>query len=177
MKIKISKSEQNDIESSKFFGQAFIPEKWLFGDEFSPTEIFFCQIRLADLNGLSPEGLLPEDGYLYFFFDFDCKPAKGIVRYSRNPDSYTFFNEGAELDYDVETEYPITFEAASVAENGMFLKEKKLVENEICLLKFTPDSFSGMDFLSGVAGCVCFVINEPDLLAGRFDKAFLVNLT
>ena len=59
----------------------------------------------------------------------------------------------------------------------MFSKEKKLVGEEICLLKFTPDSFDELDFLSGVEGSICFVIDKNDLKNKRFDKAFLLNLT
>lgn len=176
-KIVIDGKKRAEIEASKFFGQAFIPEAWLKGGEFSPTEIFFCQINLEELQGLAPEGLLPKSGYLYFFFDFDFKPAKGIVRFAESPDASTFFNEEAEVDYDVETEYPIAFEAANKAENGMFCKEKKLIGEEVCLLKFTPDSFPEMDFLSGVKGSVCFIINKSDLLKKNFEKAFIVNLT
>ena len=101
LKIKIEKGAAPRDFCSKFFGEAFVPEKWLYDGEFSPTEIFFCQINLEEAQNVEKCELLPQKGYLYFFFDFEDKIAKGIVRYSDSPDASTFFNEEAEIDYDV----------------------------------------------------------------------------
>ena len=177
LKIKIDKNGQTEVGSSKFFGQAFVPENWLYKGEFSPTEIFFCQLDLSEIQKVEKTDLLFEKGYLYFFFDFEEKIAKGVVRYAAEPDASVFFNEEAETDYDVETEYKIVFERADKIENGLFSNEKKLVGNEVCLLKFTPDSFEEIDFLSGVEGSVCFVIEKGDLIKKRFEKAYLINIT
>ena len=177
LKIKIDNSGTYSEDTSKFFGQAFVPEKWLKDGEFAPTEIFFCQIDLEEIQKIEKTDLLAEKGYLYFFFDFEEKIAKGIVRYAESPDASVFFNEEAETDYDVETEYKIKFERAEKIENGLLSKEKKLVGDEVCLLKFTPDSFEEIDFLSGVEGSVCFVIEKGDLIKKRFEKAYLINIT
>ena len=64
------------VADSKFFGEAYLPESWLDSDEFSLTEVFFCQINLEDVVKYDEQKLLPDKGYLYFFMDFDCKPVK-----------------------------------------------------------------------------------------------------
>ena len=162
--------------SSRFFGEAYLPESWLGSDEFSLTEIFFCQIDLEKIAPLNKSGLLPDKGYLYFFIDFDVTPVKGTVRYAPDPDALTFFNEGAESDYDVETARGITFYEAETADNGLFEAHKKLYDNEVCLLKFTPNTLPDIDFLSDTDGAIMFVIDKTDLLNRRFDKAFLINV-
>lgn len=164
------------VADSKFFGEAYLPESWLDSDEFSLTEVFFCQINLEDVAKFDEQKLLPDKGYLYFFMDFDCKTVKGIVRYAESPDAYTFFNEDAEVDYDVETEFGMDFYPADNAAVGLLAKHKKLYENEVCLLKFTPDAFADMDFLSGTDGAIMFVIDKEDLKNKKFDKAFLINV-
>ena len=174
--IAIKTENVRDVTDSKFFGEAYLPERWLDGDEFSLTEVFFCQINLEDVAKFDEQKLLPEKGYLYFFMDFDCKPIKGIVRFSDKPDAYTFFNEDAEVDYDVETDMGIGFYAADDAPVGLLCKHKKLYDNEVCLLKFTPDALPDMDFLSGTDGAIMFVIDKEDLKNRRFDKAFLINV-
>lgn len=175
--IAIKIIDGDEITASKFFGRAFLPESWLGSDEFSESEIFFCQIALADLKGFEGAEVLPDEGYLYFFMDFDRRTVKGTVRFALSPDAYTFFNEQAEIDYDVETERLIGFYRADDADAGLLPRHKKLSDSEVCLLKFTPDRFDKMDFLSGVNGSIMFVIDAKDLKNRRFDKAFLINVT
>ncbi len=174
--IAIKTKNVSEVADSKFFGEAFLPESWLDGDEFSLTEVFFCQINLEKVAKYGGQKLLPEKGYLYFFIDFDLKPVKGTVRYAENPDACTFFNEDAEVGYDVEKEVGIDFYVADDAPAGLLCKHEKLYDNEVCLLKFTPDAFSDMDFLSGTDGAIMFVIDKDDLENRRFDKAFLINV-
>ena len=174
--IAIKIKDKCDITGSKFFGEAYLPEKWIEGDEFSYTEVFICQINLEEVAALDEQKLLPDKGYLYFFMDFDVKPVNGIVRYSESPDACTFFNEDAEADYDVETEYAIEFFKAGDAPAGLLAKHKKLYDNEVCLLKFTPDTLSDMDFLSGTDGAIMFVIDKEALKRREFDKAVLINV-
>jgi len=173
--IAIKIKESCPVEGSKFFGAAFLPDKLIESDEFSFGEVFICQINLSELAPFDKKGLLPDSGWLYFFMDFDCKPVKGIVRYSESADAYTFFNEDAELDYDVETEYAVEFSDGE-ADNGVFAGHKKLYDNEVCLLKFTPDTLGDMDFLSGTNGSIMFVIDRESLSKRQFDKAFLINV-
>ena len=174
--IKISNECFGGACCSKFFGEAFLPEEWLKSDEFSPTVIFFCQIDLSVASAYDDEGVLPKEGYLYFFMDFDVSPTKGIVRFSCSPDAATEFNEGAETDYDVETELKISFSRAEDGQNGLLCRHEKLFDNEICLLKFTPDSLPETDFLSGVDGALMFVIDKDKLKNLDFSQVSLINV-
>lgn len=64
--IKVKKPEGDyDLSASKFFGDPTIPLAW--EGDFYDDEIFFAQIRLADIAHLDTENKLPHDGYLYFF--------------------------------------------------------------------------------------------------------------
>ncbi len=172
-----SKNAPLSENASKFFGEALVPESFLNGDEIALGEVFLCQINLEELKAVSKETPLPDSGFLYFFIDFDFSPAKGVVRYALSPDCVTPLNEGSELDYDVETEIPISFSIAEEAENGLFSSEKKLHDDEVCLLKFTPSTLGETDFLEDVDGSLLFVIKKVDLKNGAFDKAYLINVS
>ncbi len=64
--IELRKScKQDNLGVSKCFGTPTIPRAWL--DDFDEDEIFFCQIRLADLATFDSEHKLPHTGYLYIF--------------------------------------------------------------------------------------------------------------
>lgn len=64
--IKVTKTpERYDLGASKFFGTPTVPLAW--AEDFCEDEIFFCQIRLADIAALDPQNLLPHTGYLYVF--------------------------------------------------------------------------------------------------------------
>ena len=174
--IAIKIDNDGKLNGSKFFGEAFLPESWIAGDEFGCFEVFICQIDLEEVAPFDKNGLLPDKGYLYFFMDFDSKPVKGIVRYAESPDASTFFNEDADVDYDVETEYVVDFYGADDAPVGLLCRHKKLYDNEVCLLKFTPDSLADMDFLSGTDGVIMFVIDKDDLKNRRFENATLISV-
>ena len=66
IKIKAQKAPDGyDLGASKFFGTPTIPMAW--EENFDEDEIFFCQIRLADIAALDDENRLPHSGYLYVF--------------------------------------------------------------------------------------------------------------
>lgn len=68
--IKVKKAPKNyDFCASKFFGAPTIPLAWKY--DFYDDEIFFCQIRLADIAHLDKENKLPHSGYLYVFLRTD----------------------------------------------------------------------------------------------------------
>ena len=173
--ISIKRASSAENVGGKLFGEAFMPEKWLENDEFSIGEVFFCQIDLEKIKAFDKDGLLPDKGFLYFFIDFDENPAKGVVRYSETADALTPFNEECELFYDVETEVPLELRSGE-SENGLLAYDKKLLDNEVCLLKFTPNTLDGVDFLSDVDGSLLFVIDKEALKKRRFDKAVLINV-
>ena len=61
-----------DRGASRFFGDPAIPTDW--EDVFLDDEIFFAQIRLADIAHLDTENKLPHTGYLYFFIHTEDGP-------------------------------------------------------------------------------------------------------
>lgn len=66
IKIVVKKAHDGyDLGASKFFGTPTLPLAW--EDRFEEDEIFFCQIRLADIAALDTENRLPHAGYLYIF--------------------------------------------------------------------------------------------------------------
>ena len=81
-----------DLEQSKLFGEAYLPEEWLEQDLFSIYEFFLGQINLSEF---SVEGL-PTKGYLYFFVETtNFKKMKAVVRlFDGEPSACTDFNDG-----------------------------------------------------------------------------------
>ena len=64
--IKVKKAQGDyDLGASKFFGDPTVPMGW--EDAFYDDEMFFAQIRLADIAHLDTENKLPHTGYLYLF--------------------------------------------------------------------------------------------------------------
>ena len=68
-----------DPGCSKFFGSPTVPSAW--EDEFHEEQIFFCQLRLADLAALDTANRLPHRGYLYIFLDIEVFPYQPLVYY------------------------------------------------------------------------------------------------
>lgn len=93
MKLQVN-NQTPELENSKLFGDAYLPDSWLEEDVFGVYEFFVAQINLSELSSK----LLPSSGYLYFFIDaIDFVPNKmrAVVRYfNGEPDAYTDFNEG-----------------------------------------------------------------------------------
>lgn len=172
MSIKINCGDNEcELESSKFFGEILLPEKWLIEDVFSPDELFFCQINLEELYEAVGKTLLPSSGILYFFINYG-KKMQGIVRYTCDEvDAYTCFNEDWESDYDVVTEWPMEF---TKGDEGTLLltKDKNVGEDEIALLKYVPDSLD-IDYLTGDKKSLYFIIKEYDLKNKDFSKAYI----
>lgn len=174
MSVKITvKDEDCDIETSKFFGEILLPEKWLEDDVFSPEELYFCQINLREVYDAVGKTTLPEEGMLYFFIDYASKKPKAVVRYyDGEPDAYTMFNEDWEGDYDVYTEWPMSF---SLSDEGtaMLIKDEKLPDDEIVLLRYVPDS-SEVDYLTGSDKTLNFVIKKEELKNRDFSGVKLL---
>ncbi|MBQ8689580.1 MAG: DUF1963 domain-containing protein [Clostridia bacterium] len=64
--IKVKKAPEGyDPGASKFFGAPAVPSAW--EEDFYDDEIFFCQIKLADIAHLDKDNRLPHTGYLYVF--------------------------------------------------------------------------------------------------------------
>lgn len=195
MSVKlIIKDEDCDLEQSKFFGEILLPEKWLLEDEFSPDELFLCQINLDDLASAVGKTLLPDHGMLYFFIDYAKKPQAVVRYYDGEADAYTSFNEDWEGDYDVVTEWAIDFSSfldkssfrLEKGENlkdendflkrenftAMLVKDENVENGEIAILKYVPDA-SDIDFLSGTKKTLYFIMKESALKEFDFSSVIL----
>lgn len=91
-----------DGGESGLFGTAFLPEKWLEENEFSPFTFYAGRVNLAEFS------ILPNlsEGFLYFFVEaknFNFDNLKAIVRYYNGEiGAYTDFNEGFFDDEETE---------------------------------------------------------------------------
>ena len=79
IKLKISKPKDKLFAgSSKLFGDPHVWDgfEWPYieenGERYDLT--FLCQINCAEVFPFDKEGLLPEAGMLYFFYDLDTMP-------------------------------------------------------------------------------------------------------
>lgn len=79
IKLKISKPKDKLFAgSSKLFGDPHVWDgfEWPYieenGERYDLT--FLCQINCAEVFPFDKEGLLPETGMLYFFYDLDTMP-------------------------------------------------------------------------------------------------------
>lgn len=174
MSVKITvRDEDCDIEVSKFFGEILLPEEWLEKDVFAPEELYLCQINLQEVYESVGKTLLPESGLLYFFIDYTEKKPKAVVRYyDGEADAYTMFNEDWEGDYDVYTEWPMTFELGNDG-TALLCKDENVNDGEVALLRYLPSSID-IDFLSDGETSLYFIISEDDLKKGNFNKVRLL---
>ena len=147
-----------EYEGSRFFGDPVVPEKWADKEPWLEDDIFMCQINLEDLKGFDTEGLLPEEGYLYFFADV----SDGIIIHPilslDEPDTiYEDCNMGFEDETsdDIFTDWVIKFGKG----NGSILSREG---DRIALLEFDP-RHTQMDFLKGIGGRVRVSVTESEL--------------
>lgn len=100
----IAISEACELEQSKLFGEAYLPEEWLENDIFSIYEFFLGQINLSEFSC----EFLPKSGYLYFFIEassLKSSKMKAVVRYYQGePSACTDFNDGL---FDEEEEFAL----------------------------------------------------------------------
>lgn len=88
IKLKISKPKDKlPAGSSKLFGDPHVWDgfEWPYieenGERYDLT--FLCQINCAEVFPFDKEGLLPETGMLYFFYDLDTMPEAPDEKSSR----------------------------------------------------------------------------------------------
>ena len=148
-----------DLEQSKLFGEAYLPEEWLEQDLFSIYEFFLGQINLSEF---SVEGL-PTKGYLYFFVETtNFKKMKAVVRlFDGEPSACTDFNDGL---FEENQEYLLTKD--KFGEIELFETQEnlvKLISIPSHVLPFDCD-FSRL----------CITIDKTNLLAGNYDACKLI---
>ena len=155
-------NRETEVEESKLFGEAYIPDSWLEDNVFSPYEFFLCQLRLADFNF----EFLPSSGYLYIFleaYSFNFSKLKAKVRYyPEEPDAYTDFNDGY-FEEDLEN-------FALVPESIGILNADVLIDESVCILEI-PVSLLPFEVK---ASKMRIMITKEDLLDRNFDNSSLV---
>ena len=113
-----------DLGASKFFGTPTVPLAW--NGDFDDDEIFFCQIRLADLAQLDKDNRLPHTGYLYIFLHTeDGNYQLGAdIRYHNGEPELAIDDFNAEVDeYEKYTE-------------AYLMEFSEVEEDEICTRLF-----------------------------------------
>ena len=150
-----------EYEGSRFFGDPVVPEKWADKEPWPEDDIFMCQINLADLDGYDTEGLLPSEGYLYFFADLTDGIEVHPILSTQEPDTiYEDCNMGFEEDIsdDIFTDWVIRFGKGK----GSILER---VDDRIVLLEFDP-RHTQMDFLKDIGGKVRVTVPESEIKVG-----------
>lgn len=114
--IKVEKAQPGyDLGASKFFGTPTVPLGW--EADFYEDEIFFCQIRLADIAALDKGNQLPHSGYLYVFLHteegnwalqpdvryYDGEPKVAIDGFNAEVPGYEQYNDAWLMTFE-ETE-------------------------------------------------------------------------
>ena len=157
---------------SRFFGAPTVPGEWFDDEIFSEGEVFICQIALADLTDFGGYGLLPDDGYLYFFFDIEDKVNPLRIRFFAGaPDTVVEdFNES--IDFDIpKDEYSVIFSRDGAGTIGASISATELVGDEVILLDFENADARLFTFLGN---CKKIKISKEAVKSLRFDEARFV---
>lgn len=163
--IGVSGDEDVDFDGeSRLFGEAFLPEKWLETDEFSPFEFYVGIINLDDFSVEKEVG----GGYLYLFaeaknFDFSRVSAK-VRLFSGDIDAYTDFNEGFFDDEEVEKRSFLIVPSKTGDDCVLFPDGDDVVIVSI-KSEFLPFEING-DVLE-------YRIKKADFDLKKFDKCFI----
>jgi len=84
--------------ASRFFGSPKIPLEWML-NELYESDLFFCQLQLADLAPYDPDGALPHTGYLYVFLQMREHAAPDVrVMYCDGKPDYIAIDFNAEVE-------------------------------------------------------------------------------
>lgn len=166
IRFEICDKGEAEYEGSRFFGDPVIPEKWADAEPWDEEDIFMCQINLSDLVGHDTGGLLPEEGYLYFFADVSEGIRVHPLLSLDEPDTiYEDCNLGFEDETsdDIFTDWVIRFgegDGTVLASDG----------GRVVLLEFDPCS-TRMDFKRDIGGRIRVSVTEAELRSGDFSNA------
>ncbi len=179
MAIKISATKATpgyDLGASKFFGTPTIPRAWV--EEFDEDEIFFCQIRLADIRALDPENRLPHTGYLYIFLHtehgnwrlradvryYDGEPDMALEDFNEAVEGYERYNEAWLMAFGKTEESEICTRLFGVPCDWNYGEEPPKL-----LMQYDPLD-NEMGFLNSLDGFVYLFFGEDDR---HFDQVTL----
>lgn len=175
--ITVRKAEENDDPAAgKFFGAPTLPMKWV--DTFDEDEIFFCQIRLADIAALDKEHRLPHTGYLYVFLRTEAGPYRlqaDVRYYDGEPDTVVEgFNAATDYARFAEA-WLMKFAAAEETDDGIKLfgvpADWSYAEDPPPLLMQYDPLASKMGFLDHLDGYVYLFFGED---TADFNKVTLM---
>ena len=163
--ITVTKAQEKyDLGASKFFGVPTIPSEWK--SDFEDDELFFCQIRLADIAELDTENNLPHTGYLYVFLDIGAYPYKARVRYfDGEPDmAVDDFNEDFLDEGNFADAWLMSFAEAEEDADGIKLfgvpADWSYGEEPPRLLMQYDPLASDMGFMDSIDGFAYFIFAE-----------------
>lgn len=179
VKISVNKNRECTPVSSKFFGETALEKRWLEDGTFSPTDVFLCRVNLAEVAQYVDYPDILKGGALYFFIDIEDEPVSGKVLFSKDASFEVDFNEAGEDDdeedgedddegYDLSEEFAIEFSKGD-KNTAMFVKDDKVFDGEICLLRYFPQEFEDIDFLSDIEGAIYFIVDKKDFERGDFS--------
>ena len=167
--IALSEKPCKNEAVSRFFGAPTVPGDWFDEEIFSDSEVFVCQLALADLTDFGGYGLLPTDGYLYFFFDTEDSEQPIRLRFFGDaPDTVVEdFNDS--VDFDIpKTEYSVCFSRFGENLPGAFISALEPSADEVVLLDFTNADEKLFSFLGNKRK---ITIKKDELAALRVDRA------
>lgn len=172
IEIKVRKAnEQDDLGSSKFFGNPTIPNHYI--DLFYDSEMFFAQIKCSDLIPYDPNHYLPHNGYLYIFIDIEQYPYKAKVLYHDGEVDTVIddFNQEVIGAQHLTNSYIMEFSNTDINSQGNRLlgiaTDWPYDENSPKLLLQYDPLASEMPFLDHLDGFVYFIFNGE---LNEFDK-------
>ena len=169
IKITAKKAAQGyDLGASKFFGTPTVPLAW--EDDFDDDEIFFCQIRLADIAELDAENRLPHSGYLYVFLHTEdgnynlCadvryhggEPELAIDDFNAAVEGYERYTEAYLMQFSRADEDEICTRLFGVPSDWSYGEEPPRL-----LMQYDPLD-NEMDFLDTIDGFVYLFFGEDE---------------
>ncbi len=167
--IKVTKAHGDyDEGTSKFFGSPTCPEEWLENGFIGDDDFFFCQLKISEFKTFDIDGLLPQNGFIYFFLKEENGKYIPNVRYTpSSPETLIEdFNTGFDFLGDTETEYSIDFFETEDTDGSFILKKEN---DNVILLKYDPLDDNMPSFLSETEKTGIFRIKESDLKKLEFS--------
>ena len=198
IKLKISKPKDKlPAGSSKLLGNPDVWNgfEWPYveenGERYDLT--FLCQINCAEVFPFDKEGLLPETGMLYFFYDLDTMPEATDGRSARvlwydgdiltlnkmmltdeNGNSLTFCEQKIDFEEETEKEQPSHLLLGDATLNGTAdlecIKNSGCEKDTVLLLQLCSIETEDAQISFKDSGRLCFYIDAGSLKERDFSR-------
>lgn len=167
--IRVKPAEDGyDLGASKFFGTPTIPHQWQ--EDFDEDEIFFCQIRLADIAALDTENKLPHTGYLYVFLHtedgkyhlradlryYDGEPDMALEGFNAVVEEYASYTDAWLMEFSHVAEDEVCTRLFGVPGDWNYAEQPPQL-----LMQYDPFD-NDMGFLDSLDGFVYFFFGEGE---------------